>query len=292
MTRFEPRGAAVAQDRQEVIVQAVRLVPGGGVVFYASLSGNSAASTGCAASRTENRRQLATILWEYLRAKESPFWKRLPFSSGAALPIQIVHDALGRPHLLLGEHRGPAISFSTAGEEVWAALCDDESDVGIDVAGSAEFQEGYPVHRVFHAQELHPALELAGGDLARAAALLWSIKEAVAKALGCAFHLVDPRDIHVSRSAVEEGGPAFSVRLSGKALLRFPMADRRPIAVRSLPLAETWLSIAAWNWPRLWGKYSAELQVEPMPEVGSVSHRSDPFPFDTPATPFPPYELD
>jgi hypothetical protein len=39
------------------------------------------------------------------------------------------------------------------------------------------------------------------------------------------------------------------------------MADRRPIAVRSLPQAETWLSIAALNWPRVWEKYSAELLV-------------------------------
>ncbi len=250
MTRFEQMGAAVAQDRQEVIVQAVRLVPGGGVVFYASVPGNSATSTACATSRTESRRRLVTILWEHLRATGSPLWERPQFSGSAVLPIQIVHDTLGRPHLLLGEHRGPAISFSTAGEVVWAALCGDESDIGIDVAGSAEFQEGYPVHRVFRVQELHQALELAGGDLAKAAALLWSIKEAVAKALGCAFHLVNPRDLHVYPSAAEDGGPAFSVRLSGKALVRFPMADRRPIAVRSLPRAETWLSIAALNWPR------------------------------------------
>jgi phosphopantetheinyl transferase (holo-ACP synthase) len=236
MTRFEPMGAAVAQDRQEGIVRAVRLVPCGGVVFYASVPGNSATSTGCVTGRTENRRRLVTILLE-----------RLHFSNRTALPIQLVHDSLGRPHLLSGEHRGPAISFSTSGEEVWAALCGDESNIGIDVAGSAEFQEGYPVHRVFHVQELHQALELAGGDLAKAAALLWSIKEAVAKALGCAFHLVAPRDIHVYPSVVEDGGPAFSVRLSGKALVRFPMADRQPITVRSLLQAETWLSIAVIN---------------------------------------------
>ena len=247
MTRFEQMGAAVAQDRQEVIVQAVRLVPCGGVVFYASVPGNSATSIGCVTRRTENRHRLVTILWEHLRAKEGPLWKRPHFSNRVVLLIQLVHDPLGRPHLLLGEHRGPAISFSTAGEEVWAALCGDESDIGIDVAGSAEFQEGYPVHRVFHVQELHQALELAGGDLAKAAALLWSVKEAVAKALGCAFHLVNPRDIHVYPLEVEEGGPAFSVRLSGKALERFPMADRRPITVRSLPQAGAWLSIAALN---------------------------------------------
>lgn len=238
MTRFEPMGAAVAQDRQEGIVQAVRLVPCGGVVYYASVPRNSATSTGCGTRRTENHRRLVTILWEHL------------FSNRLALPIRLVHDPLGRPQLLSGEHRGPAISFSTAGDEIWAALCGDESEIGIDVAGSAEFQEGYPVHRVFHAQELHQTLEMAGGDWAHAAALLWSIKEAVAKALGCAFHLVDPRDIHVDPPVVEDGGPAFSVRLSGKALLRFPMAGRRPVMVRSLPQAGTWLSIAGLNWPR------------------------------------------
>lgn len=248
--RFKQRGATVAQDRQEVIVHAVRLIPCGGVVFYACVPGNSAPSTACATSRNENRRRLVTILWEHLRAKESPLWKHLHFSNRVTLPIQIVHDTLGRPHLLLGEHRGPAISFSTAGEEVWAALCSDESNIGIDVAGSAEFPEGYPVHRVFHLQELHQALELTGGDLAKAIALLWSIKEATAKALGCAFHLVDPRDIHVYPSSVEDSGPIFSARLSGKARVRFPMADRRPITVRSLPQAETWLSIATLNWPR------------------------------------------
>jgi 4'-phosphopantetheinyl transferase superfamily len=256
--RFEQMGAAVAQGRQGVIVQAARLVPCGGAVFYASMPGNSVTSTLCSTSRTENRRRLVTILWEHLRATESPLWGHPHLSNRVTLPIRIVHDMLGRPHLLLGEHQGPAISFSTAGEEVWAALCGDESDIGIDVAGSAEFQEGYPVHRVFHAPELHQALELAGGDLAKAAALLWSVKEAVAKALGCAFHLVDPRDIHVYPSAVEEGGPLrhaqngpdFSVRLTGKALVRFPMTECRPIAVRSLHRAESWLSIAAVNWPR------------------------------------------
>jgi hypothetical protein len=258
VTRFEQMGAAVAQGRKRVIVQAARTVPCGSVVFYASVPGNSATSASYSTSRTENRRRLVTILWEHLRATEGPFSGHPHLSSRVTLPIRIVHDMLGRPHLLLGEHQGPAISFSTAGEDVWAALCGDESDIGIDVAGSAEFQEGYPVHRVFHAPELHQALELAGGDLAKAAALLWSIKEAVAKALGCAFHLVDPRDIHVSPSAGEAGGPlghdqdgpAFSVRLTGKALVRFPMGDRRPIVVRSLPQAETWLSIAAVNWRR------------------------------------------
>lgn len=251
MMRFKQIVSAVAQDRQEIIVQAIRLIPCGGVVFYASATENSATSTERATCRTENCRQLVAALWEQFRAKESPFGKYSHFSNRAALPIQLVHDALGRPHLMLGEHWGPAISLSMAGKKVWAALCGDESDIGIDVAGSAEFQEDYPMHRVFHVPELQQALELAGGDLAKAAALLWSVKEAVAKALGCAFHLVDPRDIHVSPSATENGGAASYVRLLGKAQMRFPLADLQPITVRSLPLAEMWLSIATLNWPRL-----------------------------------------
>lgn len=250
MTRFEPTGAAVADDRREVIVRVVRFVPCGSVVCYASVQGNSETPAACAIRRTEDRRRLVAILWEHLRAMDSPLWKAPRLSARVTLPIRIIHDALGRPYLLSGEHRGPAVSFSTAGEETWAALCGDESDIGIDVAESAEFQEGYPVHRVFHVQEFDQAVELAGGDLAGAAALLWSIKEAAAKALGCAFHLVDPREIHVCPSAVEDGGPAWCVRLSGKALVRFPMADRRPIRVRSLPQAGRWLSIAALNWAR------------------------------------------
>ena len=161
-------------------------------------------------------------------------WKVLS-GNAVNLPTELLsrfrwyRGPLGRPHLLVGEYRGPAISFSEGGGKVWAALCGDESDIGIDVAGTDEFQREYPFHRVFHAQELHHALRLAGGDLEKASALLWSIKEAVVKALGCAFHLVDPRQITVYPSAGEEdGGYTFPVGLSGKALERFPMLPAGP----------------------------------------------------------------
>jgi hypothetical protein len=181
-------------------------------------------------STAGDKHRLVSILWGHLVAMESPLWKRCPSSSEAPFPFQVVRDPLGRPHLLLGEYRGPAISFSEGGGRVWAALCGDESDIGIDVAGTDEFQREYPFHRVFHPQELQHALRLAGGDLEKASALLWSIKEAVVKALGCAFHLVDPRQITVYPSvggaAGENGGYAFPVGLSGKALVRFPIGCR------------------------------------------------------------------
>jgi len=165
------------------------------------------------------------------------------------LPIKIVHDPLGRPQLLLGDWDGPAISFSEGGGKIWAALCPDTSDIGIDAAGTDEFPKEYPFGRVFHAQELQHALRLAGGDSEKAAALLWSIKEAAVKALGCAFHLVDPRQICVYPSAAEKDGRyAFTVSLLGKALVRFPMMANRGILVQSLFQEKMWLSIALLSW--------------------------------------------
>jgi len=116
------------------------------------------------------------------------------------------------------------------------------------VAGPDEFQKEYPFHRVFNDQELQHALRLAGGELGSASALLWCVKEAVVKALGCAFHLVDPLEINVYPSvAGEEGGYSFPVRLSKKALMRFPIDAGRSIWVRSLPDAKMWLSITLLN---------------------------------------------
>ena len=77
-----------------------------------------------------------------------------------------------------------------------------------------------------------------------AAALLWSIKEAVVKALGCGFHLVEPRDITVHPSVEGDGEYTFPVCLSRNALERLPLGAGRSLQVRSLPQAKMWLSIA------------------------------------------------
>ena len=222
-------GVDVTRDRQGITVHDVSFVHRMGPVFYASLP--------CGPCATETR--LVSILWDHLEAMESPLWKCYQSSNRAAFPIQVVRGPLGRPHLLLGEYPGPAVSFSEGGGKVWAALCGDESEIGIDVAGTDEFQGEYPFHRVFYAQELQHALTLAGGDLGKASALLWSIKEAVVKALGCAFHLVDPRQIYVYPSTGGEGGYTFPVGLSRKALVRFPIGAGRSLWVRSLPQVKT-----------------------------------------------------
>ena len=127
---------------------------------------------------------------------------------------------------------------------LWAALAGDESAVGIDVAGADEFHCAYPFHRVFHPEELRHALRSTNGNWEMASALLWSVKEAVVKALGCAFHLVEPRHLTVSPSG---DGNTFIVRVSGKAQNRFPLAAQEPLWVRSFSQEKTWLSLALLN---------------------------------------------
>ena len=247
-------GVKMAKDREGVTVHTMNPVHRSGPVLYASLPcgpRDTGPIKGHGTNGDEAKHLLVSSLWDYLVAMESPFWKCCQSSNRAAFPIQVLRGLLGRPHLLLGEYRGPAISFSESGGKVWAALCGDESDIGIDVAGTDEFQREYPFHRVFHPQELQHALKLAGEDLETAAALLWSIKEAVVKALGCAFHLVDPRQITVYPSAGGEvggnGGYTFPVVLSGKALMRFPIAAGGSLWVHSVPQRKMWLSIALLN---------------------------------------------
>jgi len=234
----------VAKDCQELAAHGVSFIQGEGPVFYASLPCAAETLKGCGTNGAGDKHRLVSTLLDHLVAMERPPWKRCHSFNSAVLPIQVVRGLLGRPHLLLGKYRGPAISFSDGGGRVWAALCGDGSDIGIDVAEADEFQREYPFHRVFHPQELEHALRLAGRDLEKASALLWSIKEAVVKALGCAFHLVDPRQITVYPSVGGDGGYTFPVGLSGKALVRFPIAAGRSLWVRSLPQRKMWLSIA------------------------------------------------
>jgi phosphopantetheinyl transferase (holo-ACP synthase) len=236
--------ADVMTDGQEITVKALSFPHQMGTVFYACSPFDPETTAGHRASRTADKIHLVSILREHLAGMEGSLWTDGRFSNRAGLPIQVVHDPLGRPQLLQGECEGPAISFSEGGGKIWAALCGDTSDIGIDAAGTDEFPKEYPFYRVFHAQELQHALRLASGDSEKAAALLWSIKEAAVKALGCAFHLVDPRQVCVNPSAAEKDGwHTFTACLSGKALERFPMAGRC-IWVRSRALGQMWLSVA------------------------------------------------
>ena len=235
------------KDCQEITVKAVSFPHQRGTVLYACSSCDTETIAGHGASWTADKIHLVSILRQHLMGRKGSHWTDCRFPNKADLPIHVVHGPLGKPQLLLGECEGPAISFSEGGGKIWAALCGDESDIGIDAAGTEEFTRGYPFHRVFHSQELQHGLRFAGGDLGSASALLWSIKEAVVKALGCAFHLVDPRQITVCPSLVGNDGYIFPVGLSGKALVRFPTAAGQALLVRSFPQRKMWLSIALLN---------------------------------------------
>ncbi len=239
----------MAEDCRDITVYAASFDNRGGPVFYASLPCTADICKGDQTNGAGDKHRLVSLLWDHLVAMGSPFWECFHPSRRAAFPLRLVRGRLGRPHLFLGEYRGPAVSFSEGGGNLWAAICGDRSDIGIDVAGTDEFQKEYPFHRVFNDQELQHALRLAGGELGNASAMLWSVKEAVVKALGCAFHLVDPLQINVSPSvAGGDGGYTFPVRLSSKALMQFPTGAGRFILVRSLPHVKMWLSITLLNW--------------------------------------------
>jgi phosphopantetheinyl transferase (holo-ACP synthase) len=230
-------------------VNAVSFPHQGGTVLYACSPSGPGTIAANGASWTAEKIHLVSLLREHLAGIKGIPWTKGRFADGVDLPERIIHDPLGRPRLLLGECAGPAVSFSEGGGKIWAALCGDASDIGIDAAATDEFPDDYPFRRAFHDQEFRHTLTLTSGDSKKASALLWSIKEAAVKALGCAFHLVDPLQIRVHPSVAESVAEKddryiFTAALSGKALTRFPLMAGRCIWVHSHFQEETWLSIA------------------------------------------------
>lgn len=234
----------MAKGCQAIAVHTVNFNDPGETAFYASLPGDGETRKECRPNRAANKEHLIASLLDHVVAMKNPPCQYRHLFDRAALPVQVAYSPLGRPHLLVGEIPGPAISFSEGGGRVWAALGGDASDIGIDVAMADEFQEKYPRHRVFHDHELDHALKLTKEDVAKASALLWSIKEAVVKALGCAFHLVAPLQVYVYPSVGESSGYMFPVRISAKTQVRSLLGSGRSLWVRSFPLEKMWLSIA------------------------------------------------
>jgi hypothetical protein len=197
---------------------AVRTLPClglGGPVVYAS--GGSGAGI---------REQLVASLMEGLARKEP----RRQASIGRA-SLTLRKDRLGRPLLFVGGAAGPAVSFSHAGGRTWAALSDGRG-VGIDAALPEEFYGAYPLARAFRPGELNWGLEFCCGDPVQAPALLWSLKEAAIKAIGCGFNLFDPLDVLAAPPRVQ-GGWLISLVKAG-----------RPLRVWARREGRAWLSMA------------------------------------------------
>jgi len=154
--------------------------------------------------------------------------------------MEIVSDSLGKPHLLIDGSDGPAVSFAYEGDTMWVAVGREGSSVGIDAAESASFRGNYPFHRAFHEGEL----EL-GGEKDEVAALIWSAKEAVVKALGCGFHLVDPLHLRVEPCYGDHGKSLLKVRLIDKSQERLRVQAENPVPVSVFRYRSMWVSVAS-----------------------------------------------
>ena len=154
--------------------------------------------------------------------------------------IEIVSDSLGKPHLLIDGSEGPSVSFAYEGHTMWVAVGRRGSNVGIDAAQSASFMGNYPFHRVFQEGELGN-----GGKREEAAALIWSAKEAVVKALGCGFHLVDPLHLRVEKSSGDHEASLLKVYLTDKARERCQLQAKDPVPVWILRHSGMWVSVAS-----------------------------------------------
>jgi phosphopantetheinyl transferase len=154
--------------------------------------------------------------------------------------MEIVSDSLGKPHLLIDGSDGPAVSFAYEGDMMWVAVGREGSSVGIDAAESASFRGNYPFHRAFHEGEL----EL-GGEKDEVAALIWSAKEAVVKALGCGFHLVDPLHLRVEPCSGDHEKYLLNVHLINRSRETLRVQAENPVPVSIFRYTSMWVSVAS-----------------------------------------------
>jgi phosphopantetheinyl transferase len=222
----------------------------------------------CAAAEKDEKRRPAR--YRAARHLALTLWHRFLLEDKGSRPIEtsedetvsIDRDALGKPAFTVRGMKAAAVSFSHGLGTTWAAFAGRDVYLGIDVAESAEFEGNYPFHRVFHKTEFDADWECSRGtghpvapkhfpcvghpraSSCAHAAFLWSVKEAVVKALGCGFHRIDPLDVRIS----VQGGKGELIEstacLTGRARDRFPMVDApRGVAV-SFQQGSLWVSTA------------------------------------------------
>ena len=191
-----------------------RLGPGEPVIYAAVEKGEGA------------REFLAARLVDAL-AGVAPEWSEASSWGG----LEVVAGPLGQPFLQLGGRPGPSISFSTAGDLLWAAVA-ALGQVGVDAAREEDFSAPYPYSRAFGPKEWDWARRHCQGQTASAAALLWAAKEAAVKARGVGFHTLDPLDLEVVLLAPAGEGRHLMVRAP------------EPVTAWARPLADGWLALA------------------------------------------------
>jgi phosphopantetheinyl transferase len=181
--------------------------------------------------RQAAKESLARFLAEHLLERQVP-------------EMILESDPLGKPRMWLGAAPGPALSLSWSAGRLWAAAGRWESGLGLDAAAPGEFAGPYPYRRVFGEAEWQAAVNLTGGERPEAAALLWSIKEAVVKAEGCGFHFLSPRQVTVQCAGPGEQGYLWRVCLENPARDGSPPGGREPCPAVSVRFQDVWLTVA------------------------------------------------
>jgi len=166
------------------------------------------------------------------------------FPAARTQDLALTRSPLGKPHLLVDGIPGPPVSFSWSAGAWWAALGTSNSWIGLDAAAPGEFSSDYPVHKVFNSKEWQRALSLTAGNREEAAALLWSVKEAVVKAHGCGYHFFGPRQIRAEFAGLGEQGPRWRGRLEAPCPHPPPPGSREIIPVTSSRQHQVWVAVA------------------------------------------------
>jgi phosphopantetheinyl transferase len=196
-------------------------------------------------ARRERNTALAAMLLNSCRGVRHGF----PSSTRPTMnQVELVLGFLGKPELRVEGRKGPSVSFSHPMQGTWAALCLSGGSVGIDATDPREFVGAYPFDRVFHPEELRVAEAAIGSDRLACAALLWSSKEAVVKALGCGFHLIDPLDVRILPMAASRGISRAGVSFSDVTKVGFQALHDATVRVACFRESTLWVAIAVSSW--------------------------------------------
>ena len=238
-------------------------------VLVSSCVGRKSGSNRISGDKAKVR--LTTRLWDYLNVNLAMPGGTCARDRPANGQVETFTAALGKPILMTEGVPGPSVSFTHLDGKTWAAMSSGEACVGIDAARGSEFGVGYPLHRAFHREELEDSLEWADGSTQEAAALLWSVKEAVVKAMGCGFHVLDPLDLSVG--PWEQREPSIMLRVTplARAIEKYPLIGKRPIAASAFRERGERVAVAAVDPIQTWRPSCARNHPDHGTQYGKAS---------------------
>ncbi len=174
---------------------------------------------------------------------ESPKAGSEPARSDRTGALLLTTDELGCPRARISGEEHVSVSFSRCMDRLWACVCRGRCSVGIDASCASEFPDRYPVHRAFHQNERNQLMGRYGLSSQEVTAMVWSVKEAVVKALGCGFRLIDPLDVAVEWVGMGTAGD-WSIRLLSTARKRLATRNDFRVQARTFRLSTQFVSVA------------------------------------------------